>query len=102
MAVKIEIVLSDSIRNYDVCPIQFDIKTWIDGVEINTTRWVSTLHSYQKWGGIHYINEAHNKYLHTFHYAEFKGNIVRMKEELISTAMHPRRHLELGGEIEDF
>ena len=61
--------------------------------------------------GLYYIDEAHKKYLHSLQYGdcghidEFKANMDRITEELISTAMHPRRlirHLELGGEIEDF
>jgi hypothetical protein len=51
------------------------------------------------------LNDAHEKYLQTLYYAEFKENMTRITEGIVAEAMHPRRlirHLELGGEIDDF
>ena len=103
--VKFEIVLCGNYNWFEPRMLQFYINVWIDGVEINKMLWDHNLQSYQTWGGIHLLNDAHEKYLHSLHYAEFRANMDRITEELISTAMHPRRlirHLELGGEIEDF
>ena len=52
-----------------------------------------------------HLNTAHEKYLHALHYAQFRANMARITEELVADAMHPRRlirHLDLGGDIEDF
>jgi hypothetical protein len=103
--VKFEISLSDSDGRYDCHPIYFDIIIWIDGVKINATSWLSSLHSFQKWGGVYHLNKAHEEHLRALHYAAFKENMARITEGIVAEAMHPRRlmrHIELGGEIEDF
>ena len=100
--VKIEIKYSP-LRH---CMIDVNINVWVDGfLMIPTSWWTCFPHDCRILSGLYYIDEAHKKYLHSLHYAEFKANMDRITEELISTAMHPRRlirHLELGGEIEDF
>lgn len=80
----------------------FQITPRIDGVALRSTY---CMIYYNPTRGIFYINDAHTKHTHTRNYAEFKANMTRITEELIATTMHPRRlirHLELGGEIEDF
>ena len=90
---------------------QCTINIWIDNVvpiDPNTLHWVNMdglciteYIEYMKRG----YKPYYEKYIHDKDYAEFRANMARITEELISTAMHPRRlirHLELGGEIEDW
>jgi hypothetical protein len=70
---------------------------WVDTYRICMTEYIE----YTKSG----YKPYYEKYIHDKDYAKFKQNMAHIKEELIATAMHPRRlmrHLELGGEIEDF
>ena len=104
--VKIELTLNDPERvKRGECMACVKVDFWVDNFAIWSTEWLHSHLKYQTEGVVPTVNAAHNKYIHTLHYAEFKENMTRIKEELISTAMHPRRlmrHLDLGGEIDDF
>ena len=92
------------------------LSIWLDGVLMND---ISNIWNQQllhvrydplnENGYIHYFNDAPKKHLaarlHALHYAQFRANMARITEELVADAMHPRRlmrHLDLGGDIEDF
>ena len=84
------------------------IHIWVDNVVINEGDWVEFDDSTEPCKeiiGIYYINDAHQRHLHALYLAEFRANMARITEELVAAAMHPRRltrHLELGGEIDDW
>ena len=104
--VKFEIIL----KYFDKYFTEYSIKIWIDGVLVNNTHQTVAITFFGciKPYSVNYLNNAYKDYQRALcdeHYAEFKTNMARITEELISTAMHPRRlirHLELGGEIEDW
>ena len=103
---KIELTLTDPDRvNRGECMACVGVNFQIDNLSIWSTEWCQSHRNYQTWGVVPTINAAHAKYLHDLHYAAFRANMARITEELIADTMHPqrlKRHLDLGGDIDDF
>lgn len=104
--VKIELTLKDPERvKRGECPACVKVDFWVDNFAIWSSEWLHSHLKYQTEGVIPAVNAAHEKHLHALHYAEFRKNVARITEELVADSMHPRRlirHLDLGGDIEDF